>query len=127
MEASLLRFRVLRQRYLLRVHVKAAAALAAVAAALWLAAGAAPSPTVERAAGPRLVAQNVHFRRTSIGGLVFFGELLNRGPGTAANVGVQVSVYNKGGQRLARGVTLRISGNVLPRGAKAVWVAEMTD
>jgi len=36
-------------------------------------------------------------------------------------------VYNHRNQRLARGVTLSISSNVLKPGAKGVWLTDMTD
>jgi len=36
-------------------------------------------------------------------------------------------VYNDRNQRLARGVTLSISSNVLKPGAKGVWLTTMTD
>jgi hypothetical protein len=78
-------------------------------------------------AAPRLVTRNVHWHRTSIGSLLVFGEVTNRGPGDAANIGVLVELYDARAQRLARGATLRTSVNVLGRGATAVWLAQMSD
>jgi hypothetical protein len=78
-------------------------------------------------AAPRLVTRNMHWHRTSIGSLVVFGEVVNRGPGDAANIGVLVELYDARGQRLVRGATLRTSVNVLRRGGTAVWLAQMSD
>lgn len=109
-----------------RLLVLVAVALAAGAASLTAArspAGAVPT----RASAPKLVTRNIHFYRTSIGGLVFFGEILDRGPGPAANVGLLLGLLNDRGERLARGATLRISTNVLKPGARGVWVVQMSD
>ncbi len=78
-------------------------------------------------AQPKLVAQHFGHFRDSLGSLWFFGEVVNRGPGSASAVAVEVSVYNDRNQRLARGVTLSISTNVLKPGAKGVWLTDMTD
>ncbi len=78
-------------------------------------------------AQPKLVAQQVGHFRDSLGALWFFGEVVNRGPGSASAVAVEVSVYNDRNQRLARGVTLSISNNVLKPGATGVWLTDMTD
>jgi len=75
----------------------------------------------------KLVAQNVHFRRDSIGGLWAFGEVANKGTADASNVGLEVDLFNKANERLARGVTLRVSSNVIKPGATAVWTTDMTD
>lgn len=83
-----------------------------------------------RAAAPgviKLVTRNVNWYRTSIGGLVVFGEIVNRGSNDVADVGVLVGLYNDRGERLARGATLKISVNVLRPRATAVWQAQMTD
>ena len=78
-------------------------------------------------AQPKLVAQQVGHFRDSLGALWFFGEVVNRGPGSASAVAVEVGVYNNRNQRLARGVTLSISSNVLKPGSKGVWLTDMTD
>jgi hypothetical protein len=74
-----------------------------------------------------LVTRNVHWHRPSIGGLLLFGEVVNRGNSDAANVGVLAELFNPAGERLARGATLRISVNVLRPRATAVWIAQMSD
>jgi hypothetical protein len=84
--------------------------------------GAAPDAGV----AAKLVTRNVHEHRPSIGGLLLFGEIVNRGSSDAANIGVLAELY-KGGTRVARGATLRISVNVLRPKATAVWIAQMTD
>jgi hypothetical protein len=92
-------------------------------------AGAAPDARGGEAAGTaaKLVTRNVHWHRPSIGGLLLFGEIANRGSSDAANVGVLAELFNAGGERLARGATLRISVNVLRPRATAVWIAQMSD
>lgn len=82
----------------------------------------------QSAAGqPRLVAQNVHFRRDSLGALWAFGEVANKGTADASEVGLEIDLYNKANERLARGVALRVSRNVIKPGATAVWTTDMTD
>lgn len=56
-----------------------------------------------------------------------FGEVVNRGTTDAAMIGVLVELFSAGGERVARGATLRTSVNVLRPGATAVWLAQMTD
>jgi len=92
-------------------------------------AGAAPDARGGEAAASaaNLVTRNVHWHRPSIGGLLLFGEIANRGSSDAANVGVLAELFNAGGERLARGATLRISVNVLRPRATAVWIAQMSD
>jgi hypothetical protein len=85
----------------------------------------APAAAAPTASG--LVTRNVHHDKTSIGTLVFFGEIVNRTSKPAGNVGLEVSLLNQAGQRLARGTTLRISRNVLKPGEVAVWEAQMSD
>jgi hypothetical protein len=75
----------------------------------------------------KLAIKNVNFSRSSTGGITFFGEIVNRGSGPAGNVGVMVSLLNKAGERLARGVTLTVSRNVIKPGETAVWAMLMTD
>ena len=73
----------------------------------------------------KLVTRNVHPLRTSIGSLIIFGEVVNRGTTPAADVGV--GLLNDRGERLARGATLKTSVNILRPGKTAVWVAQMSD
>ena len=75
----------------------------------------------------KLVTRNVHPLRTSIGSLIIFGEVFNRGTTPAADVGVGVGLLNDRGERLARGATLKTSVNILRPGKAAVWVAQMSD
>ncbi len=75
----------------------------------------------------KLVTRNVHPLRTSIGSLIIFGEVVNRGTTPAADVGVGVGLLNDRGERLARGATLKTSVNILRPGKTAVWVAQMSD
>jgi hypothetical protein len=79
------------------------------------------------AGSPQLVAQNVHFRRDSIGGLWAFGEVVNKGHADASEVGLEIDLYSKANARLARGVSMRVSRNVLPPGGVAVWTTTMSD
>ncbi len=95
-------------------------------------AGAPPVSAARGAALPAagqstLVARNVHFRRDSIGGLWFFGEVVNKGTTDASEVGLEIDVYNKANERLTRGVALRMSSNVIKPGGVAVWTTDMTD
>jgi hypothetical protein len=111
--------------------MKGGAILILLLACLVVAGGAevaAPSsrPTAPEAAA-KLVTRNVHWSRTSIGGLLVFGEVVNRGPADAANVGVLVELFGPGNARVARGATLRISTNVLRPAATGVWLAQMSN
>ena len=81
----------------------------------------------QTASAAKLVTRNVHPLRTSIGSLIIFGEIVNRGTTPAADVGVGVGLLNDRGERLARGATLKTSVNILRPGKTAVWVAQMSD
>src|SRR5437879_5238803 len=72
-----------------------------------------------------LVVGNVGTYRSG-SALYAFGEITNRGGTPAGDVGVEVGLYNRG-QRVARGVDLTISRNVLNPGQKAVFYALLSD
>ena len=61
-----------------------------------------PSAASARSSGHKLVTRNVRWQRTRIGGLLVFGETVNRGTAAAADVGVLVELYNNRRERLAR-------------------------
>jgi hypothetical protein len=86
-----------------------------------LVAGAALAAIGAGTASAQLVVGNLGTHRSSIS-LYVFGEVTNRGSAPAGDVGVEVGLYN-GGQRVARGVDLTISANVLKPGQKAVFYA----
>ena len=106
------------------------AVVAAFAAAAALGAfGGAPASEAggKAASAPKLLTRNVHPLRTSIGSLIVFGEVTNRGTTPAADVGVGVGLLSDRGERLARGAALKTSRNVLRPGQTAVWVSQMSD
>ena len=89
---------------------------------------AASAPIMVSVAGPaKLAVRNVHDYHASDGTLWFEGEIVNTGTADASAVAVLLSLYNRQGERLARGGALTISANVLPPGATGVWATDMDD